>query len=89
MPNYFQIDQVVFDKFLKFSFNKNWPLFSTDQINLSNLGRGSPKDHLCQTIAKLDHHVLTRFYYIFPMPTECVCAEQRLISAWASSQTES
>ena len=25
-----------------------WPCFSIHQINLSNLSRGSPKDHLCQ-----------------------------------------
>ena len=28
------------------------PYFSMDQINLSNFGRGSPKDHSCQSIPK-------------------------------------
>ena len=37
---------------------KQWPhnlvsIFSTDQINLSDLGRGSPKNHLYQFIFKL------------------------------------
>ena len=28
------------------------PCFLTDQIYFNNLGRGSPKDHLCQIIFK-------------------------------------
>ena len=45
VPNYFQIDPVAFDKI------KNWScplatILSTDQYDLSNLDRGSLKDHL-------------------------------------------
>ena len=63
VSNYCQFGPVGYDKKIFFMFSlylhwTNWPcpmvaMLSTDHINLNNLGRESPKDHLCQLIANL------------------------------------
>ena len=54
------------NKILKF-LHPWWPCFSTDQYNLNNCGRGSPKDHLCQIIFKSAKQFLTRRFLEFSL----------------------
>ena len=56
-----------FLKFLLYTILGNiWPWFLTDQNHLNNLGRGSPKEHLCQIILKSCKHFSTRLLKKFP-----------------------
>ena len=47
-------DKKIFNFHLEYLFLASLTYYAMDQNHLNNFGRGSPKDHLCEIISKLD-----------------------------------
>ena len=60
LQNYLELPQIL-------KIEEDFYAIFTDQNNLNSLGRGSPKEHLCQIIFKSGHYFLTRRFFKFSL----------------------